>query len=50
MFQFFGSSDIKKFVKEYLEYRTNLVGKKFVDIPAAYCVTSIFLLDKVVFI
>lgn len=46
MLRFFGSSDIKNFVREYLESKNDLDGKKVADIPAGLGVTSKILSDK----
>lgn len=45
MLRFFGSSDIKNFVREVLESRDDLEGKKVADIPAGMGVTSQILLN-----
>lgn len=46
MLQFFGSSDIKNFVRKVLESKSGLQGKKVADIPAGLGVTSKILMDK----
>jgi SAM-dependent methyltransferase len=46
MLRFHGSSDIKNFVREHLESRQDLAGKKIADIPAGKGVTSKILLKK----
>lgn len=45
MLRFFCSSNIKNFVKEYLESKTDLKGKKVADIPAGRGITSKILRD-----
>lgn len=45
MLRFFCSSNIKNFVKEYLESKNDLKGKKVADIPAGRGITSKILMD-----
>ena len=46
MLRFLGSSNIKNFVREYLDSREDLKGKKIADIPAGRGITSKILIDK----
>ena len=46
MLRFFCSSNIKNFVKEYLESIKDLQGKKVADIPAGEGITSKIMIDK----